>query len=150
MMTPNKIKDQFKNWNVLVVDDEPDSLEVASRWLRLAGANVITASNGQKGLEAANEYIPKFILADLTMPVMDGWEMLYELKHNTMTKHIPVIALTAHALAGIKAQTLQAGFVDHIAKPLNPHKFVEQVVGIVSQVPELAELLPISEYPGGF
>lgn len=150
MFTPNKIKDQFKNWNVLVVDDEPDSLEVASRWLKLAGANVITASNGQKGLEAAIEYVPKFVLADLTMPVMDGWELLYELKHNPSTDHIPVIALTAHALSGIKTQTLQAGFVDHIAKPLNPHKFVEQVVGIISQVPELAELLPISEYPGGF
>jgi CheY-like chemotaxis protein len=149
-MTPKKIKDQFKNWNVLVVDDEPDSLEVASRWLKLAGANVITANNGQRGYEAAVEYVPKFILADLTMPVMDGWEMLYEIKHNSDTEHIPVIALTAHALSGIKAQTLQAGFVDHISKPLNPHKFVEQVVGIISQIPELADLLPISEYPGGF
>ena len=145
-MAPNKIKDQFKEWVVLVVDDEPDSLEVASRWLKLAGATVITANNGQDGLAMATQHLPRFILADLTMPVMDGWEMLYEIKQNPLTEHIPVIALTAHALSGIKAQTLQAGFVDHIAKPLNPHKFIEQVIGIVSQVSELAVLLPASEY----
>lgn len=145
-MAPNKIKDQFKGWVVLVVDDEPDSLEVASRWLKLAGATVLTANNGRDGLAVATEHLPRFILADLTMPVMDGWEMLYEVKQNPLTEHIPVIALTAHALSGIKAQTLQAGFVDHIAKPLNPHKFIEQVIGIVSQVSELAVLLPASEY----
>jgi CheY-like chemotaxis protein len=149
-MIPNKIKDQFKDWDVLVVDDEPDSLEVARRWLKLAGANVVTADNGQKGLDAAIEYIPRFILADLTMPVMDGWELLYELKRNPRTERIPVIALTAHALSGIREQTIRAGFVDHIPKPLSPHKFIEHVVGIVRQVPELAELLPVSEYPGSF
>ena len=136
-----KIKDRFKDWVVLVVDDEPDSLEVASRWLKLAGAQVVTASNGRDGVSAALEHNPRFILADLTMPVMDGWEMLYEIKQNAQTQSTPVIALTAHALSGIKMQTRQAGFVDHIAKPLDPHKFIEQVIGIIEDVPELADIL---------
>ena len=136
-----KIKDKFKDWVVLVVDDEPDSLEVASRWLKLAGAQVVTASNGRDGVSAALEHHPRFILADLTMPVMDGWEMLYEIRQNAQTQNTPVIALTAHALSGIKMQTKQAGFVDHIAKPLDPHKFIEQVIGIIEDVPELAAIL---------
>lgn len=136
-----KIKDRFKDWVVLVVDDEPDSLEVASRWLKLAGAQVVAASNGRDGVSAALEYNPRFILADLTMPVMDGWEMLYEIRQNAQTQNTPVIALTAHALSGIKMQTKQAGFVDHIAKPLDPHKFIEQVIGIIEDVPELAVML---------
>lgn len=139
-----KIKDKFKDWVVLVVDDEPDSLEVASRWLKLAGAQVVTASNGRDGVSAAHKHNPRFILADLTMPVMDGWEMLYEIRQDALTKDIPVIALTAHALSGIKMQTRQAGFVDHIAKPLDPNKFIEQVIGIIEDVPTLAGLLPIS------
>ena len=75
------------------------------------------------------------------MPVMDGWEMLYEIRQNAQTQNTPVIALTAHALSGIKMQTKQAGFVDHIAKPLDPHKFIEQVIGIIEDVPELAAIL---------
>ena len=133
------IKNQFKGWNILVVDDEPDSLEVASRWLKIAGANVLTAENGRDGLEIAKAERPHFIIADLTMPVMDGWELLHELRQDPETAHIPVIALTAHAMQSVKQRAIQVGFVSHIPKPLSPIKFVDQVADIVREVPELAK-----------
>jgi CheY-like chemotaxis protein len=84
------------------------------------------------------------IITDLTMSVMDGWEFHYKLKQNPATAHIPVIALTAHALHSTKERVLAAGFVDHIAKPLNPSKFVDQVISIVEKVPGLAGFLVTS------
>lgn len=142
-MLTDLIKDRFKGWDVLVVDDEPDSLYVVSRWLKLAGASVFTAENGQVGLEIARERLPRLIITDLTMPVMDGWEFHYNLKQDPATEHIPAIALTAHALHSTRERVLNAGFLDHIAKPLNPNKFVEQVLSIVQKVPELAQFLVI-------
>ncbi|NDJ52098.1 MAG: response regulator [Chloroflexi bacterium] len=135
------IKDRFKDWDILVVEDEPDSMEVAMRWLKLAGANVFTAPNGQDGLKIALDKKPILIISDLTMPVMDGWEMLYEIKQEPTIKDTPVIALTAHALQSIKLQAKEAGFVAHISKPLNPTKFIDQIVEIVKEVPELAARL---------
>jgi CheY-like chemotaxis protein len=135
-------KDSLRDWDILVVEDEPDSLEVATRWLKLAGATVLTADNGKKGLEAARQHHPRLILADLTMPVMDGWELLYELKQQIETAGIPVIALTAHAMPTTKVRTLEAGFVAHISKPINPQKFVSQILSIINSVPELAAQLP--------
>ncbi len=125
------IKGQFEGWTILIVDDEPDSLEVATRWLKLAGATVITAENGLAGLEAARLHKPSFVISDLTMPVMDGWEMLYEMKRNADLASTPVIALTAHAMDGIRERVLEVGFAAHIAKPLNPDKFVQQVILII-------------------
>jgi CheY-like chemotaxis protein len=135
------IKNRLAGWEVLVVDDEPDSLEVAARWLKLAGASVLRAENGQEGLELALSRFPQLIIADLTMPVMDGWELQYELRHNPATAHVPVIALTAHAMSSTRERVLAAGFVDHISKPLNPTKFIDQVLNIITKVPELADLL---------
>ncbi|MBN1121242.1 MAG: response regulator [Anaerolineae bacterium] len=135
-------KDSLRGWDILVVEDEPDSLEVATRWLKLAGANVLMAENGKMGLDIARQHLPRLVLADLTMPVMDGWELLYELKQRPETASIPVIALTAHALSTTKARTLEAGFVSHISKPINPSKFVSQVLSIIKNVPDLEAQLP--------
>jgi CheY-like chemotaxis protein len=125
------IKDQFQGWTILIVDDEPDSLEVASRWLKLAGASIITAEDGRSGLEAARAHRPNFIITDLSMPDMDGWEMLYELRRDPAFATLPVIALTAHTMDGVKERVEKVGFTAYIPKPLNPSKFVGQVIEIV-------------------
>lgn len=140
-MEADLIRGRLKGWDVLVVDDEPDSLYVACRWLKLAGANVLTADNGEAGLQLAADSRPRLVITDLTMPVMDGWEFHYKLKQDPATAEIPVIALTAHALHSTKERVLSAGFLDHIAKPLNPSKFVDQVITIVQKDPSLAALL---------
>src|SRR4051812_2360814 len=85
---------------ILVVDDEPDNLEVVVVLLQMCEAEVLVAFNGQEGLELARELQPKFIISDLSMPVMSGWEMIHILKNDPLTKAIPVIALTAHAMTG--------------------------------------------------
>jgi CheY-like chemotaxis protein len=131
----------LKDWDVLVVDDEIDSLEVASRLMRLAGANVVTATNGKEALELVSKVKPRFILTDLSMPVMDGWELLHQLKQERETLDIPVIALTAHAMSGDRDRAIAAGFHNHISKPLDPTKFVKQLVNLLIDIPELAVLI---------
>jgi CheY-like chemotaxis protein len=141
-----QIPQVFVGWDVLVVDDEKDSLEVASRLLKLSGANVITAMNGREALEKVKG-IPlhiKFIVTDLSMPDMDGWELLYELKQHRPTLSIPVIALTAHAMTGDRERGIKAGFHNYITKPLDPTKFIRQLVSLLIEVPELAPLLTSS------
>ena len=103
-------RDILKGWNVLIADDEPDSLEVATRILRYYGANVTTAGNGQEALDLVVKAAPRFIISDLSMPVVDGWGLLYELKQNPDTADIPVIALTAHSMTGDRQRAVEAGF----------------------------------------
>lgn len=132
-----RFKDQLRGRVVLVVEDEPDGLEVAARLLLLAGATVLTAANGRQGLEIVAARRPDFIVVDLSMPVMDGWEMQCELKGNPDTASIPVIALTAHAMQSIKEQVLAAGFAAYISKPLDPKRFLAQVLQITEDFPGL-------------
>ncbi|MFQ3647532.1 MAG: response regulator [Anaerolineae bacterium] len=139
----NKIPKVFEGWPVLVADDERDSLEVARRLLKLAGANVTTASNGSEALailrQPTEEF--RFILTDLSMPGVDGWELLYEIKNNPRTGHVPVIALTAHAMAGDRERGIAAGFHNYITKPLEPSKFIQQLMMLLADVPHLTRLL---------
>ena len=133
----------FVGWNVLLADDENDSLEVATRLLKLAGANVITANNGKEVLETIQKsaFTFKFILTDLSMPDMDGWELLYQMQQQRLTLDIPIIALTAHAMSGDRERGIKAGFHNYITKPLEPTKFIQQLVNLLMDVPELAPLL---------
>jgi len=133
----------FDGWHVLVADDERDSLEVARRLLKYAGAIVTTASNGHEAIEAVKTHKPDFhfVLTDLSMPGMDGWELLYELKSEPRTAHIPVIALTAHAMAGDRERGIAAGFHNYITKPLDPSKFIQQLMNLLVDVPHLTRLL---------
>ncbi|MBK8026675.1 MAG: response regulator [Chloroflexi bacterium] len=131
----------FVGWEVLVADDERDSLEVASRMLKIAGARVSTALNGKDAIAAfkANPDPVKFVITDLSMPDMDGWELLYLLQQER--PKLPVIALTAHAMAGDRERGLTAGFHGYVTKPIDPMRFVQQLVSMLSQIPEYAPLL---------
>jgi CheY-like chemotaxis protein len=136
---PDKIrKDILQGWDVLVVDDEPDSLEVARRILKFYGATVHTATNGQEGLSMVRRLRPRFIISDLSMPVMDGWEMLSNLKQDRTTLDIPVIALTAHAMLGDREKALAAGFHNHLTKPLTAATFMSDLLTVLDEIPALA------------
>src|SRR5690348_410823 len=87
-------------WKVLLIDDEPDNLEVVAESLEFYGMTVETAANGQIGLEKVDAFLPSLILLDLSMPVMDGWQTLRRLKSNPVTQNTPIIALSAHAIVG--------------------------------------------------
>jgi CheY-like chemotaxis protein len=132
-------RDALKGWTILVVDDEPDSLEVAMRVLRHYGATVITAANGVEGMTVVHQTRPRLIITDLSMPDLDGWGFLYELKQDRATMHVPIFALTAHAMAGDRERAIAAGFHNYLTKPLTPATFMEDLMGLIEADPQLAQ-----------
>ncbi len=134
------IQDYLMNEVILVVDDDPDSLEVAETLLTFCGANVITADGGQEGYIQAIEKQPQFIISDLSMPEVSGWQMLKLLKADDRTKQIPVVALTAHALVGDREKAIEAGFVNYLTKPINPLTFSQNMLRIIAETPAIAAL----------
>lgn len=129
----------LQGWNVLVVDDEPDSLEVAVIILRFYSATVITATNGQEAIDSAKANRPKLIISDISMPVMDGWAFINELKTTLATRDIPVIALTAHAMVGDRQRAIAAGFHNYITKPLTSATFIKELLLILLDIPEFKD-----------
>lgn len=128
-------RDILRNYKVVVVDDEPDSLEVAQRILSFYQAQVYTANNGQEGLKLIQNVKPNFVISDLSMPKMDGWGMLYEMQRDRALAEIPVIALTAHAMMGDRERALAAGFHNYLTKPLTPTNFIKDLLLILVDIP---------------
>src|SRR5690348_6273706 len=91
---------RITSWTVVVVDDEMDSIEVVTEVLEFYGATVYNASNGVHALEVLQTVTPDLILSDLSMPQMDGWALLSNIRKIERLAGIPVIALTAHAMTG--------------------------------------------------
>lgn len=104
-------------WKVLIVDDDVNNLDVATEFLEYLGATVRIAHDGQAGMEVLKDFTPTVILADLSMPHMDGWQLLIELRGKPETAAIPVIALTAHAMSADRDRVAAAGFDGYITKP---------------------------------
>ncbi|MEL6308636.1 MAG: response regulator [Chloroflexota bacterium] len=117
----------IKNWIVLIVDDEPDNLGVAQKVLSYGGADVHIARNGLEGLAVLDKITPTFILLDLSMPEMDGWEMFNRARANDKLANVPIIALTAHAMSGDKERIEEAGFDGYIPKPFRINSFMEDI-----------------------
>lgn len=128
-------------WNVLVVDDEPDSLEVATMVLEAYGATVHAASNGKDALRLLAEVKPRFVISDLSMPVMDGWQLMEKIQRDGALREIPVIALTAHAMKGDREKALATGFHNYLTKPLTARTFIYDLLLLLVDIPEFAEAL---------
>lgn len=122
-----------KDWVVLVVDDEADNLDVAVQLLEYKGVTVYTAKNGEEGLRLFVEKQPTMVLADLSMPVRDGWGMLKDIRAVSVG-HVPVIAVTAHALVGVRKEVMQAGFDGYISKPFRVSKLMAQLKNIMANM----------------
>lgn len=125
-------KNSVETWQVLVVDDEPDSLEIVSRILSYHGARVETVAEGMAALEALDRLTPTLIIMDLSMPDMDGWEVLYHLRNNPRLRSVPMVALTAHAMKGDRERALDAGFYHYLTKPLNPLSFFDDLLAALA------------------
>jgi CheY-like chemotaxis protein len=134
----------LKGWKVVVVDDEPDSLFVAQTLLEMCGATVYAGSNGKQGLELMRSVKPDFVISDLSMPEMSGWQMLRAIKANRSTSDLPVVALTAHAMPGDRARAIEVGFHNYLTKPLMPETFINDLLRLLIDIPELALRLPVS------
>jgi CheY-like chemotaxis protein len=118
----------LRNCHVVVVDDEVDSLEVAARILQYYNADVHTAINGKDALRIIRNIMPRFVISDLSMPQMDGWEMLREMQMDAELSNIPVIALTAHAMRGDRERALEVGFKGYLTKPLSPAPLMKNLL----------------------
>ncbi len=108
----------FSGKRILVVDDESDNLNLVSLVLQYHGAEVHPAADGNEGLTKAQVIRPDFILLDLSMPHMDGWALHQKLRELPDFATLPIIALTAHAMAGDEERVLQAGFTGYLSKPI--------------------------------
>ncbi len=133
--------DLLNEWDIVVIDDEPDSLEVARYILDFYGANVHTATNGKEGIELVEQVKPRFVISDLSMPEMDGWEFVDALKSTAHIQDIPVIALTAHAMKGDRERALGVGFHNYLTKPLTATTFMDELLTLLLDMPQLSEFL---------
>lgn len=112
---------------ILLVEDNEMNRDMLSRRLKKKGYEVVMAFDGQRGVEMASEENPDIILLDMSLPVMDGWDAARHLKANEATKSIPVIALTAHAMAGDRDKALEAGCDDYDTKPVDIKRLLEKI-----------------------
>jgi two-component system, cell cycle response regulator DivK len=105
---------------VLIVDDFEDNREMYAQYLRFHGYEIAEADNGQEALKQAAALHPDVIVMDLSLPGMDGWEATRRLKQEPLTRDIPVIALTGHALTGSEHTAREAGCDRFLTKPCAP------------------------------
>ena len=119
---------------ILVVDDYQDAREMYAEYLQFSGFRVAEARNGNEAVAQAFSLRPDLILMDLSLPGMDGWEATRLLKADDRTKHIPVVALTGHALAGASEGAKRAGCDSFVTKPCLPDDLVIEVRRMLSAV----------------
>jgi two-component system, cell cycle response regulator DivK len=117
---------------VLVVEDYQDAREMYAAYLTFSGYRVAEATNGIEAIEKTVELMPDIILMDLALPRMDGWEATRRLKLDERTKHIPIVALTGHALAGHAEGARQAGCDAFVTKPCLPDALVAEIQRMLS------------------
>jgi CheY-like chemotaxis protein len=119
---------------VLYIEDNDDNIYMLKMRLELLGDfQVLTAEDGEKGCEVAAAEQPDIILMDLEMPVVDGWEATRRLRGNPQTRDIPIIALSAHALAGERDKAIAAGCDEFDTKPIEFDRLVATVQRIVAR-----------------
>ncbi len=136
-------KDILHGWDIVVIDDEEDSLMVANIILQEYGANLYTATNGEEGLAQIRNVHPRFVISDLSMPGMDGWGLIDTMKRDRALMDIPVIALTAHAMVGDRERAITAGFYNHLTKPLTAKTFIQDLVKLLMDIPVFGSELNI-------
>ena len=119
---------------ILYVEDNEDNIFMLKNRLTRAGHTVVVATDGAQGVAMASSEQPDVILMDLSLPVLDGWQATREIKAAADTKHIPVIALTANAMAGDREKALTAGCDDYDTKPVE----LPRLLGKIKQLVERA------------
>ena len=112
---------------ILIVEDDADNLELVHILLDQAGFEVLSAMDGQRGLDLVHEKHPALVLLDLTIPEIDGWHLAHRLKADPLTQSIKLVALTAHTLPGDRKKALESGCDGYITKPLDVRNFADQI-----------------------
>ena len=112
---------------ILIVEDNEMNRDMLSRRLERKGFEVVMAEDGAKGVDMSKSENPDLILMDLSLPVMDGWEATSTIKADNNTKEIPIIVLTAHAMAGDREKALEAGADEYDTKPIDFNRLLGKI-----------------------
>src|SRR2546421_995996 len=118
---------------ILLVEDNEMNRDMLSRRLMRKGFQVVLAVDGQSGVDMARAEAPDLILMDMSLPVLDGWEATRKLKAAPETRGIPVIALTAHAMAGDREKALEAGCDDYDTKPVEFARLLAKIQALLER-----------------
>ncbi len=135
---------------ILVVDDDPDILQYVKMNLELEGFETETASNGADALQVASANPPSLVLLDVMMPGMDGLTTLRHLRNDPPTASVPVVMLTARALAQDRVKGLDLGADDYITKPFAVEELVARVRTVIRRAQQMRDVSPLTGLPGNF
>jgi two-component system cell cycle response regulator DivK len=117
---------------ILLVEDNEMNRDMLSRRLVRNGYEVFLATDGQQGADMALSERPDLILMDMSLPVIDGWEATRRIKANEATRRIPVIALTAHAMAGDREKAMEVGCEDYDTKPVEMSRLLGKIAALLA------------------
>ena len=117
---------------ILIVEDNEMNRDMLSRRLERKGFDVLIAIDGAKGIDVTRAEMPDLILMDMSLPVMDGWEATRRIKADDALKQIPIIALTAHAMANDREKALEAGCNDYDTKPIELPRLLGKIEALLT------------------
>jgi CheY-like chemotaxis protein len=117
---------------ILLIEDNEMNRDMLSRRLRRKGYEVVLAVDGQSGVEMTQNQTPDLVLMDMSLPVLDGWEATRRLKADAATQHIPIIALTAHAMSSDRDKALEVGCDDYDTKPIELSRLLGKIEALLS------------------
>lgn len=119
---------------ILLIEDNEMNRDMLSRRLRRKGYEVLIAVDGDQGIIVTQTELPDLVLMDMSLPVLDGWEATRRLKSDPQTQSIPIIALTAHAMAGDRDKAIEAGCDDYDTKPVELPRLLSKIKNILGEV----------------
>ena len=111
----------------LIIEDNPDNMELISFILEKGGYEILKAETGEEGVEMTLKELPDFVILDIQLPGIDGYEVLHRIRKSEVDGSIPIIAVTSYAMSGDRERLLEAGCNGYIEKPIDPGKFIDQI-----------------------
>ncbi len=117
---------------ILLVEDNEMNRDMLSRRLMRRGYEVVIAVDGESGIALAGTEAPDLILMDMSLPILDGWEVSRRLKAAPATQHIPIVALTAHAMSSDRDKAIDAGCDDYDTKPVELPRLLEKIEALLA------------------
>lgn len=118
---------------ILLVEDNEMNRDMLSRRLERRGYEVVIALDGESGVEMAQTHMPDLVVMDMSLPVLDGWEATRRLKVDPATMHIPIVALTAHAMSGDREKAIEAGCDDYDTKPVELARLLGKIEALLAR-----------------
>ena len=124
----------LSNWKILVVEDEVDAQDMIAMILRQHGTTLTIVPTAEDALEFLQQERPTVVISDLSLPSMDGWQLLKSVQSNPALSGIPVVAITAYHSIRVAQEAIAAGFVAYFPKPIGVRTFVEDLVNAVEGI----------------